>query len=149
MPRSAIVGTPSPEVDCLLDTHIWFWLVTGDSTLQRGALHLIEEAAERDRVLVSIISVWEIGMLDAKERLVLHVPCDDWIDAALAQPAMALLPITPRIATASSRLPGAFHGDPADRILVATARALNVPLFTRDREILAYGRRGHVKAVRA
>lgn len=128
---------------------MWFWLVTGDPTLKGSALRTIEEAAERARVLVSVISVWEVGMLDAKGRVTLHIPCDDWVDAALGQPAMALLPITPGIAIASSRLPGDFHGDPADRMIIATARALNVPLVTRDRAILAYGRSGHLKTVRA
>lgn len=88
-------------------------------------------------------------MLEAKGRVTLHMPCDAWVETALAQPAMALVPITPAIAVASSRLPGTLHGDPADRILVATARALDAPLVTRDGAILTYGRGGRLKTVRA
>lgn len=149
MLRPGSDGTRSLDLECLLDTHVWFWLVTGDATLRRTARLLIAEAVGRGRVLVSIMSVWEIGMLEAKGRLTLHMPCDAWVDAALAQPATALVPITPAIAVASSLLPGIFHGDPADRILVATARALNVPLVSRDHGIVMYGRGGRLKTVRA
>jgi PIN domain nuclease of toxin-antitoxin system len=136
-------------MDCLLDTHAWFWLVTGDSALRPAARSALRDASTGGRVLVSIISVWEIGMLEAKGRLTLHVPCETWVETALGQPSVSLVPLGPAVAVASSRLPGAFHGDPADRILVATARALDVPIVTRDRGILAYGRRGLLKTIAA
>jgi PIN domain nuclease of toxin-antitoxin system len=73
-----------------------------------------------------------------KGRLVLSVPIEQWIDQALASPGIAFLPLTPEIAVASTRLPGTFHKDPADQIIVATARSLNIPVATDDARILAY-----------
>jgi PIN domain nuclease of toxin-antitoxin system len=93
---------------------------------------------------VSTISVWEVGMLEAKGRIKLPISCGEWVDQALDAPGIALASISPAIALASSRLPGHFHGDPADRILVATARFLQADLLTRDRQIIAYGQAGHV-----
>jgi PIN domain nuclease of toxin-antitoxin system len=67
-------------------------------------------------LLVSVISVWEIGMLESKGRLLLNLPCEAWVREALKTPGLTLAPLTPEIAVDSTRLPGAFHGDPADRI---------------------------------
>ncbi|MGY8826929.1 MAG: type II toxin-antitoxin system VapC family toxin [Candidatus Latescibacterota bacterium] len=83
-------------------------------------------------------------MLEAKGRIKLPISCGEWVDQALDAPGIALASISPAIALASSRLPGHFHGDPADRILVATARFLQADLLTRDRQIIAYGQAGHV-----
>lgn len=83
-------------------------------------------------------------MLESKGRLGLPGGCDAWIRQALAAPGVSLASLTPQIAIASSRLPGTFHGDPADRILVATARAMNAQIATRDRRILEYAAAGHV-----
>jgi PIN domain nuclease of toxin-antitoxin system len=88
--------------------------------------------------------VWEIGMLESKGRLLLNLPCEAWVREALKTPGLTLAPLTPEIAVDSTRLPGAFHGDPADRIIVATARRLGARLLTRDRKLLEYGRKRHV-----
>ena len=88
-------------------------------------------------------------MLEAKGRIRFWMDCMDWVDQALAAPGISLVPLTPEIAIASSRLPGGFHGDPADRIIVATAREMDAALITRDRKILAYGREDYVTAVEA
>jgi len=88
--------------------------------------------------------VWELGMLEAKGRLQLMVPCEQWMREALATPGLTVAPLTPEIALASSRLPEPFHGDPADRMIVATARSLGARIPTLDRKILEYGRPRHV-----
>jgi PIN domain nuclease of toxin-antitoxin system len=132
---------PSPEKLLLLDTHVWLWLVGGSEPLSRPVLSAVEGAARRGRIRVSAISVWEVAMLEAKGRIRLAKGCLAWTQEALAAPGTSLVPLTPEIAVESSRLPGDFHGDPADRILVATARLLGAALLTRDERILAYGKR--------
>jgi len=135
----------------VLDTHVWVWLLEGSKKLSTtkasAALSRIREAAERSELRVSIISVWELSLLDAKGRLRFSVPCLDWIDKALSVPGLALIPITPEIAVDSSRLPGEFHGDPVDRLIVATSRRVEAELVTVDREIRDYGKQGYVKVL--
>lgn len=133
---------PAPTV---LDTHVWIWMVEGDRTmLSPSAVDAIEEAGKQGAVRVSAISVWEVAMLEQRGRISLSRPIDDWVDAALAAPGVQLLPLSPEIAIESTRLPGAPHGDPADRILVASARIVGGRLATCDREILAYARGGQL-----
>ena len=86
-------------------------------------------------------------MLEAKGRIRLSSPCGQWVEEALATPGLTLVPLTPEIALDSSRLPGDFHGDPADRIIAATARRMGARLLTRDEKLLAYGRGHHVALV--
>jgi PIN domain nuclease of toxin-antitoxin system len=131
---------PNPEKVLLLDTHVWLWLVSGAEPLRRSVLSAVEGAARRGRIRVSAISVWEVAMLEAKGRIRLAKDCLAWVQEALSAPGASLVPLTPEIAVESSRLPGDFHGDPADRILVATARLLGATLLTRDERILAYGK---------
>ena len=73
----------------------------------------------------------------------------EWVDDALRQPGVALAPLNPAVAIASTRLPGAMHGDPADRLIVATARHLDALLITADDGLLAYGGTGHVAVLKA
>lgn len=129
----------------LLDTHVWLWLMNGDPSIKADALKEIQKAANDDAIKISAISVWEIAMLEARERIILSCDCRAWVKQALAAPGISLSPLTPEIAIESARLPGSFHGDPADRILAATARELNATLFTRDKKIIAYGKTKHVK----
>ena len=93
---------------------------------------------------VCTISCWEIAKLVEKRWLVLLIPVHQWLEQALAYPGVVLLPLTPQIAVASTQLPQPFQKDPADQIIVATARALDCALATDDAEILAYP---HVKLV--
>jgi PIN domain nuclease of toxin-antitoxin system len=88
-------------------------------------------------------------MLEAKGRLELRMSCVEWIHAALATPGLSLIPLSPEIAIESSRLPGSFQGDPADRILMATARVTGAKLMTKDRKILDYSDQGHARIVAA
>jgi PIN domain nuclease of toxin-antitoxin system len=131
---------PSPEKVLLLDTHVWLWLVGGVEPLKRPVLSAVEGAARLGRIRVSAISVWEVAMLEVRGRIRLSKDCLAWVQEALSAPGTSLVPLTPDIAVESSRLPGEFHGDPADRILVATARLLGATLLTRDERILAYGK---------
>lgn len=135
---------PNLENLLLLDTHAWLWLVGGAEPLKRSVLSAVEQGARQGRIRVSAISVWEVAMLEAKGRIRLSKDCLVWIQDALASPGISLAPLTPEIAVEGCRLPGAFHGDPADRILVATARLLGATLLTRDAMILSYGRKHRV-----
>ncbi len=129
----------------LLDTHYWIWLQSGAKYRLTPKIHtMIEQAAAKGRMLLSVISVWELGVLEAEGRIRLQLPCDQWVREALATPGLSLAPLTPEIALESSRLPGTFHGDPADRIIVATARSLGARLLTRDQTMIEYGRQLHL-----
>lgn len=134
-----------PEL-LLLDTHAWLWLVQGEQQFSDENLALIEQAAREARLRVSSISIWEVAMLEVKGRIALSLDCHTWVQQALAAPGLDLLTLEPDILIDSSRLPGAFHGDPADRIIVATARARGACLLTRDGKILEYAARGFVAA---
>jgi len=128
----------------VLDTHVLVWLVQGNLRLAPSVVATIEQSAREDSVAVSAITPWEIAMLVAKGRLTLARDVQDWIDEALAQPGIRLAALDPVIAVASTRLPGTLHGDPADRLIVATARQRGAQLITADDQLLAYGAAGHV-----
>jgi PIN domain nuclease of toxin-antitoxin system len=134
----------------LLDTHCWLWTQAGNTEkFSRQGRRLIDKATQSGDLRVSVISVWEIGMLEAKGRLALKMSCTDWVNQALATPGLSLLPLTPEIAIESSRLPGEIHADPADRILIATARITGAQLLTADQRLLDYGRQRHAMIVPA
>jgi PIN domain nuclease of toxin-antitoxin system len=105
------------------------------------------DAARRDGLIVSAISVWEIGVLSAKGRIQLSVPLRGWIENALHAPGIRLTPLDAAAAVESTLLPGEPHGDSADRMLIATARTQNIPIATRDKDILEYGKMGFVRTV--
>ena len=136
-------GNGSPPSPLLIDTHFWIWLQAGDRLTTQN-LALIRNAAADNNLFVSVMSVWELGMLEPKGRIHLHMSCSQWVDEALAKPGLTLAPLTLAIALESSHLPGAFPGDPADRIIVATARAFNARLLTSDKNIRAYARQRHI-----
>ena len=122
---------PTPDASILnpsilLDTHVWIWAVAGDPRADKLRGY-------RGRCAISVISVWEVGMLVAKNRLELKPDVAGWVQQNLKAP-MFLQPLTPDIALLSSTLPD-FHGDPADRILVATALHTAQPLVTADQRI--------------
>lgn len=137
-----------PGTLTILDTHVWIWVVEGDRTaLSAPAIDAVERSARSGAVRVSAISVWEVAMLEAKGRISLSRSLDDWIQTALHAPGIRLLPLSPEIAIESTRLPGAPHGDPADRILIASARHLGGRLATCDREILKYSEGGQLNVL--
>lgn len=125
----------------ILDTHVWVWLVNGDERIiSSGFLPEINEAERENSIKVPAICVWEVAMLVAKNRITLSDNTLDWINKALSGTGISLCPLTPVIAYESTNLPGDFHGDPADRMIVASARVLDGKLLTFDRKILRYSR---------
>jgi PIN domain nuclease of toxin-antitoxin system len=131
----------------LLDTHSWIWLMNGESRVQKSAvLKTIELASKKSELYISSISLWEVGMLEAKGRIRFQQPCLAWVKKALETTGLSVLDISPETAIESSRLPQDFHGDPADRIIVATARTMNLLLVTEDQKILTYSKAGFVQA---
>ena len=127
----------------VLDTHVWVWWVHGDSQLPQTHRERLQEN-EASGLGISIISCWEVAKLVEYGRLILPVPVDDWLNQALSYPGVQLLDLTPRIAVESTQLPQPFHRDPADQIIVATARVHNCALMTVDDKIVSYA---HVQKV--
>jgi PIN domain nuclease of toxin-antitoxin system len=123
----------------LLDTHVWLWTMTESSILEKRFSHIFEKALETGSILISALSIWEIGMLVDKKRIELELDVLDWINLALDEPGIRLCPITPSIAIQSTRLPGEVHEDPVDRLLIATAHEENAVLVTCDKKIVDYG----------
>jgi PIN domain nuclease of toxin-antitoxin system len=132
-----------PARPLLLDTHVWIWAMDGWlGELGQVAHDEIVQAGMDGRLLISAISVWEVGMLEAKGRIRFAMEVGEWVRRALEAPGVRLSPLTPEVAIDGSRLPQGVHGDPADRILMATARRVGATLVTRDAKILDYGRQG-------
>lgn len=132
----------------LLDTHVWIWFVNGNKELGKAIREKINTAIQNNAMGISAISLWEISMLEIKNRIVLDMPCLEWINKSLKLTRCQVFPITPSIAVESCSLPGNFHEDPADRIITATARVEGLALLTRDARILAYSRKKYVSAIK-
>jgi PIN domain nuclease of toxin-antitoxin system len=133
----------------LLDTHVVLWATLHDARLGKQAKKAINLAAREDRMLISAITPWEIGLLASKKRINLHRDALEWVRAAVGMPGVGLTPLSPDVAVGSSQLPFEMHSDPADRILVATARHLGATLVTADRALLAIAKGGHFRALDA
>lgn len=121
----------------LLDTHIWIWWVSQRDQLSERLRVELDES-EEDSLGVSAISCWEVAKLVELGRLELGRSVESWLQTALAYPSIRLIDLLPEIAVASTQLPGSFHRDPADQIIVATSIVLDCPLATVDRRIIAY-----------
>lgn len=121
----------------LLDTHIWVWWVTRHTDLPEP-LRAAVESNVANGLGLSVFSCWEVAKLVEHDKMQFTEPVDKWMEQALTYPGLNLLELTPQIAVASTQLPGQFHRDPADQIIVATARVYGIPLLTVDRQILAY-----------
>jgi PIN domain nuclease of toxin-antitoxin system len=133
----------------LLDTCAVIWLANGDP-LRNGADHSIIHAALADGIFASPISAWEIGMLSRPRGSPTITFLPDpatWFARFMAGPAIKAAAFTADIAIAASWLPEPVHGDPADRLLIATARHLTIPIVTRDARIIAYAAAGHVSVI--
>ena len=135
----------------LLDTCAVIWLANGDP-LASSAMAAILHAGSRDGIFVSPISAWEVGLLSrpktGRNLAVRFMPDPKtWFARIMAGPGIREASLTPEIAIDASFLPGELHGDPGDRLIVTSARHLCVPIVTRDRSIIAYGRDGHVQVI--
>jgi PIN domain nuclease of toxin-antitoxin system len=125
----------------VLDTPTWIWRASDPKRLTTSARRALDEA---ERALVCAISVWEVAMLVAKRRIRLDRPVEQWVDIALALPGIQLAALEPAIAVRSTKLPGEFHPDPADRMIVATALENAASIVTPDERIRSYP---HVQSV--
>ncbi len=130
----------------LLDTHIWLWFALPDRRLAAPAREAVEHAIAAGNLRVSIMSIWEISLLEAAGRIHLGMSIDEWLEKALALPGLTCLPLETPLILDAHRLPGNFHKDPADRLLTATARHHDFTLITEDSKILDYARQGYVRA---
>lgn len=132
----------------LLDTCALIFIANGQS-ISQGAKDQVLAAGLGDGIFVSSVSAWEIGLLSTRKAIDFHPDPKTWFGNFLSQPGVRLTPLTPEIAIDSCRLPAPprLHGDPADRLLIATARALDVPIVTRDRRILDYAKTGLVMGI--
>ena len=119
----------------LLDTHVWVWWLTPDSPLSIAERSALDAKAARRELFLAAISLWEAQMLHAKRRLQLPQRFADWLAQAVDDRMISVVPLDIDVILAADALPDSFHGDPADRLIVATARARRLPLATRDATI--------------
>ncbi len=130
----------------LLDTCAVIWVMNNDH-LSPEARSRISRSGEAGELWLSPITAWEIATLVAKSRLALTIPPEEWFEAALSTPGVRLAAMPPRVLIQSAFLPGAPPSDPADRIILATARANNLIVVTRDEKILDYGGAGNARVL--
>ena len=121
----------------VLDTHAWIWWVAESKQLSAAARKAITNA---DTIGIHPISCWEIAMLVEKNRLVLNCDVEQWVATALRMRGVTVVDLTSTAAVLAARLPGVFHGDPADRLIVASCLNLKVPLVTKDTHIRRWRR---------
>ena len=127
----------------LLDTHVWWWSLAEPENLSKTAIKTIKQTKSDQRMIASI-SIWEFAMMAAKKRIRLKISVAKWLSRALKETGLGVIEISPEIAIDACNLPDNFHKDPADRLIVATARVNNLRLVTKDEKMLAYP---HVNAV--
>ena len=120
----------------VLDTHAWIWWVHADERLGASTLAALDALPADQRPAISAISLWEVATLVERGRLDVGTRLDRWLGHAADPRTVQVLPITAAVATEVAELPSAFQRDPADRLIVATCRALGRPLVTHDRAIL-------------
>jgi PIN domain nuclease of toxin-antitoxin system len=121
----------------VLDTHTWIWWVHDPIQLTEAQIETIT-SNETDLIGISAISCWQVAKLVEVKRLELPLPLEAWFRLALSYPGVQILALTPEVAIESTHLPLPFHRDPADQIIVATARLHRCPLVTSDEKILRY-----------
>jgi PIN domain nuclease of toxin-antitoxin system len=137
-------GTPMNNQALLLDTHIWIWFSLGDAQLSKKVSQQINQAIQEGNICISAISLWELAMLESKKKITLAAPCLEWIKKNLHELRLRVIPLIPEIVVDSCSLPDGFHADPADRLIIATARVENLTLISKDSAILSYGKQGHL-----
>ncbi len=120
----------------LLDTHVLIWWLNDSSRLSPAQQEVVASAGAKSPLLVSDISLWEVATLHMLGRIRLTIPLREWLDKAVAPPLVRRYGISPAIVAEMATLPDSFQRDPADRILVATARVFGVTLLTQDRRIV-------------
>ena len=127
----------------LLDTHIWWWALSEPKKLSNKTYDIIKDTPPNQRAITSI-SLWEFSMMVRTGKVEINIPTDQWLDQAVNTTGIEVYDLNPKIAAESCNLPGAFHNDPADRIITATARVHDIPLITKDKKIIDYP---HVRTI--
>lgn len=136
--ESQLAGYDGP---LLLDTHIWVWHVEGDASQVDGeTTALLDRSGARSQLLVSDISYWEVAVKAAKGKICFAVDAAAWLQRAERAPGIRFRPLDRAVLLSSTRLAGAAHGDPADRMLIALAQLESIPLVTANRLIVEYAR---------
>lgn len=131
----------------LIDTHIWIWYANGDKKLSHEEKKIISQGFLDSKVHIAAISLWELAMLEKKQRITLDMPCLEWIRSFFQVTHCQLVPMTPEIAVESCCLPGDFHDDPADRMIAATARVEHLSLMTHDARMIQYGKNHYLSVI--
>jgi len=131
----------------LLDTHVIIWSLLKPEELSVDIKKIIESAQGDNRLLISSISLWEIAMLKSKKRINIYEPLKDFLQAITDIDGIKVIDILPDIAADSVSLADDFHGDPADRIIAATAINAGAVLLTRDQQILSWAEMGNIRTV--
>jgi len=128
----------------LLDTHTWIWMHSFPDQLSKPVAELLTHLEKDDALLLSAISLWEICKLIEKGKIVLREDLAVWVKAALNVPGLRVVPLDFEVFLGSTTLPQPFHNDPADQMIVATARLRDATIVTKDRQLHAYE---HVRTV--
>ncbi|HJD60158.1 MAG TPA: type II toxin-antitoxin system VapC family toxin [Rickettsia endosymbiont of Omalisus fontisbellaquei] len=131
----------------VLDTHVLLWSLLQPEELSEKTKHIINLAQENSQLFLSSISLWEIAMLNFKKRINIYEPIKDFLNSITDINGLSIKDISPEVAAESVSLMDDFHGDPADRIIVATAKCLGATLLTRDQKILNWAKLGHIKSI--
>lgn len=128
----------------LLDTCAVIWMADGSGLTATGTQRLQSALDSGEPILMSPITAWEIGVLNKKNRIRLTVDPEVWLDSFQRLWGASWAELSPKILIRSSSLPGNYGNDPADRIILATARELGLTIFTGDRAMIRYGEEGNV-----
>ena len=126
------------QMKYMLDTHTWIWWHMNPQKLSQKVKRIVGNTDRYDEILLSVISPWEFSKLLEKKKIGISCDPEDWINSALDMPKFRLTPLSPVLAYRSTVLPQPFHSDPADQIIVATAREENATILTKDERILTY-----------
>ena len=132
-------GGRALSLKALLDTHVLLWWLATTARLSATQRAIIDSATADEPLWVSDITLWEIATLSSLGRIRLHLPLREWLEKATAPPLVQRVSITPAVAAEVAELPDSFHRDPADRIIVASAKVLGATLLTHDRQIIDSG----------
>lgn len=127
-----------------LDTHILLWYLEGIELNERQVAS-IESARKKNKLYISAISIWEISLLANRGRIAFAIDMKEWVSQVMNIPGLNMIELSPDVLIESTILPTYMHKDPADRMIIASARSMNSYLMTKDEKIIEYGNNGYVK----